>query len=66
MSRSNVTNFQPRLAFIMGHIFTKLHRLPISGFPNFVQIDAKTHGHITDASKNNTCSQIITTHTHAL
>jgi len=51
-SRSNVTNFRPLLAFIMGHISTKLRQFLISSFRDFVQIDRQT-----DAAKDNTCSQ---------
>jgi len=36
-SRSNVTNFQPRLAFTIGHIPTKLHQFLISSFRDFMR-----------------------------
>jgi len=47
-SQSNVTNFQPLLAFTMGHIPTKSYHVLMSTFQDFVQ---------TDTAKNNTCSQ---------
>jgi len=34
---SNVTNFQLLLAFIMGHISTKLHHFLLSSFRDFVR-----------------------------
>jgi len=40
--RSNVTNFQPLLAFTMGHIPTMLHQFLIISFRNFVRIDRQT------------------------
>jgi len=38
-SRSNVINFQTLLAFIVGHIPTKLHQFLISSFRDFVRTD---------------------------
>jgi len=44
VSRSNFTNFQPLLAFLMGHIPTKLHRSAV--FKILCgQTDAHTHTH---------------------
>jgi len=40
--RSNVTNFQPLLAFNMRHIPTKLHRFLTSSFQDFLQRDTQT------------------------
>jgi len=42
-SRPNVTNFQPLLAFPMGHIPTTLHRFLTSSIRDFLQTDAQTH-----------------------
>jgi len=50
-SRSNVTNFEPLLAFTMGRIPTKLHQFPISSFRDFLRTNSQT-----DVAKNNTCS----------
>jgi len=41
-SRSNVTNFQPILAFTVGHIPTKLHRFLIGSFRDFVRRERRT------------------------
>jgi len=59
-SRSNVTNFQPPLAFTMAHISTKLHQFLSSSFWDFVQTVTDTHAQThkqTDTAQNNTCSQ---------
>jgi len=42
-SRSNVNNFRPLLAFSMGHIPTKLHRILTSSFRDVLLTDAQTH-----------------------
>jgi len=44
-SRSNITNFQSLLAFIVGHVPTKLHRFPTSSFWNFAWGVSRTHRH---------------------
>jgi len=45
-SRSNITNFQVLLMFIMGHIPTKLHQFLISSFRNFLRTDTQIHSQI--------------------
>jgi len=39
---SNVTNFQPLLAFTTGHIPTKLHQFVVSGFRDFLRTVTQT------------------------
>jgi len=51
-SRSCTTSFRPLLAFTTGRIPTKLHRILISSFRDFLQTDRWT-----DATENNTCLQ---------
>jgi len=40
--RSNITNFEPLLAFTVRHIPSKLHQFPTSSFWDFVRTDAQT------------------------
>jgi len=59
-SRSSGTNFQPPLAFTMGHIPAKLRQFLISSFQDFVgQTHRRTHTHAQTHRRrqNNTCFQ---------
>jgi len=47
-----VTNFEPLLAFTMMRTPTKLQQFLMRSFRDFVQTDG-----LTDAAKNDTCSQ---------
>jgi len=51
-SRSEVTNFEPLLAFSVGHISNELHQFLVSSFQDFMRTDPQT-----DTAKNNTCSR---------
>jgi len=51
--RSNLTNFQPLLAFTIEQIPAKFHQFLISSFRDFVETDAQIHRQ-TDSAKNNT------------
>jgi len=52
-SRSNVTNFQPLLAFTTGHIPSKLHQFPTNSFCVDRQTDTQT-----DTAKNAICFEV--------
>jgi len=53
-SRSNITNFQPLLAFPMGYIPTKLHRFLAGNFRDFVRTDTAPPPKTTPARRMRT------------
>jgi len=54
-SLSHVANFQPPLAFTMGHIPTKLHQFLTRNFWDFVRRDRRTHRQ-TPSKTTSACS----------
>jgi len=58
---SNVTNFEPLLAFTMGHIPTKLHQFLFSSFRDFVWTDRQT---LLKQYLFAACAQIMNTFQH--